>query len=135
MLLGNRYVKLTLDRLHLAEEIILNSLHARSIEIGRSAHFINDTGQILQDQFPRRIREALAEGNQVVATSATNVNQKRFIRAEIRVVEDAFADGEPVGPESAVGSLALHEAVEAIESGGILAQPGEAVGFEVVGVL
>ena len=93
--------KPTLNRLHLIKEIILDSLDTSGIYIAHSAYFIDHFWQLLEDQFPRCIREAFTEGDQVVATTVANINEEWLLSAEIWVVEDPFADGEPVGPEGA----------------------------------
>ena len=68
----------SLDRLNLREEIIGDSVEAEILrKILNTTDLVDHAGQIFQDQFPRRIREPVLEGEQVMAAPTANVNQKR----------------------------------------------------------
>lgn len=126
----------SLNRLNLREEIIGDCVEAVILgQILNTADLVDHSGQILQHQFPRRIREPVLEGEQVVTATTANIDQQRSFGISAGIVEDSFAHGEPVTPVRPVGSLTFHEGVESGHGGGVLAKPGETVALGLVGIL
>jgi hypothetical protein len=70
-----------------------------------------------------------------MTTTGPDINQKRGVSAYIRVIQDLFANGEPVSPVRPISSLSFHETVEPSQRLRVLTKPGETVCLEIIGVL
>lgn len=70
-----------------------------------------------------------------MSASTTNINQQRLLEIQALVVQDSLLHGEPVTPEGMVCALAFHEGVEVRKGFGVLAEPGESIDIDVVGLL
>lgn len=124
---------LTLHRIRLLEEIILDAFNSGRIQLWR--RLIDHGGKVLEDQFARGVRELLLKQHQIMATATTDIDHERSVGVRACSIDDVLLDLEPVAPVKSVCSLALHEVVEPGHGIGVVAQPEEAVLLDVVGVL